>query len=55
VLARQALDGAINVTVSPDGINLYVASLAGAALAVFDRNATTREITLKAGQCVSEP
>lgn len=41
----------VEVTVSPDGKNVYVASTAGsaAAVAVFDRSATTGELTQKPG------
>ena len=35
------LDGAVSVTVSPDGKQVYVASQYDSALAVFNRNATT--------------
>jgi DNA-binding beta-propeller fold protein YncE len=55
-MVGKALDGASGVAVSPDGRNVYVASLAGAALAVFDRELGTGALAIKAGQdgCVTE-
>ena len=38
-------DGAIGVTISPDGKHLYAASCVDKALAVFSRNAPTGELT----------
>jgi DNA-binding beta-propeller fold protein YncE len=51
-----ALDAPRAVAVSPDGASVYVASLLGDAVAIFDRNTTTGELTQKAGTagCVSE-
>ena len=51
-----ALDGAISVTVSPDGKSAYVASYDSGAVAIFDRNTTTGALTQKPGldACVSE-
>ena len=48
------LEGAVSVTVSPDGRNAYVASFAGDALAVFDR-AVDGTLTQKSGTagCIS--
>ena len=50
-----ALDGAFEVTVSPDGRNAYVASNASDAVAVFDR-AADGTLTQKAGTaaCISD-
>jgi DNA-binding beta-propeller fold protein YncE len=50
-----ALDGAISVTVSPDGDNAYVGSVNSDAVAVFDR-APGGALTQKAGTagCISE-
>jgi len=52
----KALAGARGVVVSPNGTNVYVASTSSGAVAVFDRNTTTGELTQKAGTagCVSE-
>jgi DNA-binding beta-propeller fold protein YncE len=55
VLGRE-LDGAIDVAVSPDSRNVYVASSIKSAVAVFDIDPATGGLTQKAGQdaCVSE-
>jgi len=52
----RALAGAGDATVTPDGANLYVASLGSDAVAVFLRNANTGALTQLAGTagCVSE-
>jgi DNA-binding beta-propeller fold protein YncE len=52
-----ALRGANSVAVSPDGKNVYVASVLSNAVAAFHRNATTGELTQLAGAagCVREP
>ncbi len=49
------LDGAYSVTTSPDGTNIYVASFASDAVAIFDR-AADGSLTQKPGTaaCVSE-
>jgi hypothetical protein len=51
-----ALKAAISVAVSPDGTSAYVASAASNAVAIFDRNPTTGELTQKPGTaaCISE-
>ncbi len=51
-----ALDGANSVTVSPDGANVYVASSASKAVAVFDRDPTSGALTQQPGTagCISE-
>ena len=41
----DGLDGANSLTMSPDGLHVYVASDAGDAVAVFCRNATTGELS----------
>ena len=43
----RALDTAWDVTVSPDGANVYVAATLG-GIAIFDRNLVTGELTQKA-------
>ena len=43
------LDSVVDVQVSPDGRNAYALGTASDALVVFDRNATTGALTLKAG------
>jgi DNA-binding beta-propeller fold protein YncE len=50
-----ALDGPSSVVVSPDGKSVYVALLLSDAVAVFDRDASSGELTQKAGVagCVS--
>ena len=50
------LDGALAVTVSPDGKNVYVASIGTSAVAVFDRDPTTGVLTQKIGNaaCIAE-
>ena len=52
----KALDGALSVTVSPDGASAYAASQFSDAVAVFDRNTTTGALTQKPGTaaCISE-
>jgi DNA-binding beta-propeller fold protein YncE len=52
----KALDGAVGVTVSADGDNVYVVSHGSDAIAIFDRNETTGAITMQSGPagCVSE-
>ncbi len=52
----RALAGAEMAVVSPDGRNVYVASAASDAIAVFDRDPATGALTQKAGTagCVSE-
>jgi 6-phosphogluconolactonase (cycloisomerase 2 family) len=52
----RALAGAGDMTVTPDGANVYVASLGSDAVAVFSRDATTGALTQLAGTagCVSE-
>ncbi len=52
----RALDSAETVTVSPDGASVYVGSRLSDAIAIFDRNTTTGELTQKAGTagCISE-
>jgi DNA-binding beta-propeller fold protein YncE len=52
----RELDGARGVAVSPDGRNVYVASLTSGAVAVFDVDPLTGSLTQKAGLdgCVSE-
>ncbi len=51
-----ALNQANRLTVSPDGENVYVGSLLSGAIAIFDRNTTTGELTQKPGTagCVSD-
>jgi 6-phosphogluconolactonase (cycloisomerase 2 family) len=51
-----SLDGAFSVTISPDGTNVYMASIVSDAVAIFDRNTTTGALTQKAGTvgCISE-
>lgn len=41
----DGLGGAFSVSVSPDGANIYVASLVDDAIAVFQRNPTTGSLT----------
>jgi DNA-binding beta-propeller fold protein YncE len=50
------LNAASGVVVSPDSRNVYVASLSSHAVAVFDRDLSTGELTQKAGQagCIRE-
>jgi DNA-binding beta-propeller fold protein YncE len=52
-----ALRGAISVVVSPDGKNVYVASVLSNAVAAFQRDTTTGALTQLAGSaaCVREP
>jgi DNA-binding beta-propeller fold protein YncE len=52
----KALSGPSSVAVSPDGKNVYVASAISNAVAVFQRNVTTGELTQLAGTagCVAE-
>jgi 6-phosphogluconolactonase (cycloisomerase 2 family) len=52
----KALDGAFSLATTPDGKNVYVASTASNAVAVFRRNATTGQLTQLAGTagCVSD-
>jgi DNA-binding beta-propeller fold protein YncE len=51
----RALAGASGVAVSPDGRHVYVASYVSDALATFERNVTTGQLTQKLlGGCVSE-
>ena len=52
----KALVGATGVATSPDGRNVYVASAESDAIAVFDRDRTTGELTQKQGLagCTSE-
>jgi len=47
--AGRALDGAIDVAVSPDGQNVYVAAARDDALAVFDRDPESGALIQKAG------
>jgi fibronectin-binding autotransporter adhesin len=51
----KALDGTTSLAVSPDGKNVYVASVRGDSVAVFNRNATTGQLTQLSGTagCVS--
>ena len=51
-----ALDAPTELTVSPDGANVYVASPSIDAIAIFDRDQTTGALTQKAGTagCVSD-
>ncbi|TFG69797.1 MAG: hypothetical protein E4H22_06440, partial [Solirubrobacterales bacterium] len=51
-----ALTGAQSVAVSPDGTSAYVASQFSDAVAVFDRDTTTGDLTQKPGTagCISE-
>jgi DNA-binding beta-propeller fold protein YncE len=51
-----ALNGVGVMTVSPDGRNVYAAAAGSGAVAVFDRNTVTGELTQKAGTagCISE-
>ncbi len=51
-----ALDGATDLAVSADGLNVYVASATSDAVAVLNRNRSTGELTAKIGSatCVSE-
>ena len=44
-----ALNNLYDVAVSPDGLHVYAASFNDDSVAVFDRNATTGELTQKAG------
>jgi DNA-binding beta-propeller fold protein YncE len=50
------LDRATSVAVSPDGLNVYVASYFADALTSFDRNAMSGDLTQKPGAagCISE-
>lgn len=50
------LDGANSVAVSPDGMNIYVASKASDSVTVFDRNPDTGVATQKPGRagCIAE-
>jgi 6-phosphogluconolactonase (cycloisomerase 2 family) len=52
----RALAGAGDLTVTPDGANVYVASLGSDAIAVFSRDGTTGALTQLPGTggCVSE-
>jgi 6-phosphogluconolactonase (cycloisomerase 2 family) len=52
-----ALDGPRAVTVSPEGRNVYVASLTSDAVAIFDRDLGTGRLQQKAGLsgCIAEP
>jgi len=52
----KALDGAYSVTVSPDGNTVYATSNLSNAVAVFDRDAITGELTQLPGTqgCISE-
>jgi DNA-binding beta-propeller fold protein YncE len=52
----KALDGPFAVAVSPDGLNVYVASGTSLAVAVFDRQPSTGVLTQRAGTegCWSE-
>jgi DNA-binding beta-propeller fold protein YncE len=52
----KGLDGAISVAASPDGKNIYVASILSDSVAVFSRSATTGRLTHLSGTagCVSE-
>ncbi len=51
-----ALDGALSVTISPDGTSVYAASATSDAVAIFDRNTTTGALTQKPGTagCISD-
>jgi len=51
-----ALNGAVSVTVSPDGTSAYVASFNSDAVAVYDRDAATGELTQKppTASCIAE-
>ncbi len=51
-----ALNGARSVTVSPDGKSVYAGSFFGNAVAIFDRNTATGDLTQKPGTagCISE-
>ncbi|MBA3746636.1 MAG: hypothetical protein H0W96_03975, partial [Solirubrobacterales bacterium] len=51
-----ALRAPISVAVSPDGKNVYVAAVYSSAVAVFDRDTTTGELTQKQGLagCMSD-
>ena len=51
-----ALDAPVDVTVSPDGANVYVASQDSSAIAIFDRDRATGVLTQKAGTagCISQ-
>lgn len=51
-----ALLGADSIALSPDGENVYVAAKLSDAIAIFDRNPATNELTQKAGTagCVNE-
>lgn len=50
------LRGAIGVSISPDGKNVYIAADASSAVAIFDRNTSTGALTQKAGTagCISD-
>jgi DNA-binding beta-propeller fold protein YncE len=52
----KALDGALDVAVSPDGRSVYVASQLSDAIAVFDLEPATGSLTQKVGAagCISE-
>ena len=52
----KALDFAAGLAISPDGKSVYVASLNSDAVAVFQRDTTTGELTQLAGTagCISE-
>jgi DNA-binding beta-propeller fold protein YncE len=52
----KALDFAAGLAISPDGKSAYVASLNSDAVAIFQRNTTTGELTQLAGAagCISE-
>lgn len=51
-----ALEGAGHAAISPDGLNLYVASGVADSISIFDRDTITGALTQKAGTdgCVSE-
>jgi DNA-binding beta-propeller fold protein YncE len=51
-----ALVGALGLAISPDGRNLYLASVSSAAVAIFDRHPENGRLTQKAGTagCVSD-
>jgi DNA-binding beta-propeller fold protein YncE len=52
----EALNGASSVTVSPDGKNVYAASVLSKAITIFDRNSSTGALTQEPGVdgCISE-
>jgi len=52
----RALDGPVDIVVSRDGMSVYVASMNSDAIAIFDRDAATGELTQKGGLagCISE-